>query len=82
MSSHRGSISGVVILTMCVSGVILAFQRQIISFAERDFRASAPVGAHRLPLESLLEKAHFVAANAPMSIAWKSDPAAPVRNCC
>ena len=74
-----GSIAGVVILTMCVTGVLLAFERQIISFAERDFRVSAPADGHRLPLESLLEKAH--AANptsAPMSIAWKSDPSAPV----
>jgi uncharacterized iron-regulated membrane protein len=74
-----GSIAGLVIFTMCATGVLLAFERQIISFAERDFRVSAPADGHRLPLESLLEKAH--AANptsAPMSIAWKSDPSAPV----
>ncbi len=74
-----GSIAGLVIFTMCATGVLLAFERQIISFAERDFRVSAPADGHRLPLEALLEKAH--AANptsAPMSIAWKSDPSAPV----
>jgi uncharacterized iron-regulated membrane protein len=74
-----GSIAGLVILTMCVTGVLLAFERQIISFAERDARANAPVGEHRLPLESLLEKAHAVEpVSSPMSIAWKSDPSAPV----
>jgi hypothetical protein len=56
-------------------------------FGARSFHSPSEIferphqfGAHRQPLESLLEKAHFVAANAPMSIAWKSDPAAPVRN--
>ncbi|HEY2819862.1 MAG TPA: PepSY-associated TM helix domain-containing protein [Candidatus Acidoferrum sp.] len=73
-----GSIAGVVILTMCVTGVLLAFERQIVSFAERDFRVSAPVDGHRLPLETLLEKAHAVLPTAPMSIAWKADPSAPI----
>ncbi len=73
-----GSIAGVVILTMCVTGVLLAFERQIISFAERDFRVSAAPDAQRLPLESLLEKARAAAPNAAMSIAWKSDPSAPI----
>jgi uncharacterized iron-regulated membrane protein len=74
-----GSIAGLVIFTMCVTGVLLAFERQIIAFAERDFRVSAPVDGHRLSLDSLLDEAH--AANptsAPMSIAWKSDPFLPV----
>lgn len=68
-----GSIAGIVIFTMRVTGVLLAFERQIISYAERDFRVITPVDGHRLPLESLLEKAR--AANptpAPISIAWKS----------
>ena len=73
-----GSIAGVVILTMCVTGVLLAFERQIISCAERNFRAGPPAGAQRLPLEALLEKARAVNPTAPMSIAWKSDPTAPV----
>lgn len=74
-----GSIAGVIILTMCVTGVLLAFQRQIFSYAERDFRVSAPAEAHRLPLEALLEKMHAASpATSPMSVAWKSDPSAPV----
>src|SRR5215469_4574694 len=73
-----GSIAGLVILTMCVTGVLLAFERQIISFAERDFRVNAPADSRRLTLESLLERARAVIPSAPVSIAWKSDPAAPV----
>src|SRR6201999_1759299 len=73
-----GSVAGVVILTMCVTGVLLAFERQVISFAEGDFRVSIPADGHRLPLEALLDKAHAISTNPPMSIAWKSDPSAPV----
>jgi uncharacterized iron-regulated membrane protein len=73
-----GSIAGIVILTMCVTGVMLAFERQIISLAERHFQANRPADAHRLSLETLLEKAHEVQPAAPMSVAWKSDPSAPV----
>lgn len=73
-----GSIAGVVILTMCVTGVLLAFERQIISFAERDFRVHASAGTRRLPLESLLDRAHAAVPDTPTSIAWKSDPAAPI----
>jgi uncharacterized iron-regulated membrane protein len=73
-----GSIAGIVILTMCVTGVLLAFERQMISYAERDFRVSAPSDGHRLALETLLEKAHAVQPSAPMSIAWKADRSAPI----
>lgn len=73
-----GSIAGVVIFTMCVTGVLLAFERQVISFAERSFRVEAPADANRLSPEMLLEKAHAVNPSAPMSIAWKADPSAPI----
>jgi uncharacterized iron-regulated membrane protein len=73
-----GSIAGVVIFTMCVTGVLLAFERQIMSYAERGFRVDPPVSAPRLPLESLLEKAHGTNPNPPMSVAWRADQSAPV----
>jgi uncharacterized iron-regulated membrane protein len=73
-----GSIAGVVILTMCVTGVLLAFERQVISFAERGVRVNVPATGSRLPLEALLDNAHAVSPNPPMSIAWKSDPSTPV----
>jgi uncharacterized iron-regulated membrane protein len=72
-----GSIAGIVILTMCVTGVLLAFERQIISSAERRFRIDAPAVVHRLSLEALLDNAHAVNPNPPLNIAWKSDPSAP-----
>jgi uncharacterized iron-regulated membrane protein len=72
-----GSIAGIVILTMCVTGVCLAFERQVLSFAERGFRVDPPANPHRLALESLLEKAHAVQPTSPISIAWQADPFAP-----
>src|ERR1700722_13199025 len=72
-----GSIAGIVILTMCVTGVLLAFERQIISSAERKFRVDAPAVVHRLTLETLLDNARAVNPNPPLNIAWKSDPSAP-----
>jgi uncharacterized iron-regulated membrane protein len=74
-----GSIASVVILTMCVTGALLAFERQIISGAERNFCVSPPAeNAHRLPLETLLDKARTTQVNAPTSIAWKADRSAPI----
>jgi uncharacterized iron-regulated membrane protein len=73
-----GSIAGIVIFTMCVTGTLLAFERQIISYAERSFRTDPPAAAKRMPLESLLDKAHAAHPNPPMSITWKADPSAPI----
>jgi uncharacterized iron-regulated membrane protein len=50
-----GVTAGIVILLLSVTGVLLAFERQIISFAERDLRASAVEAAGRpLPLSQLV----------------------------
>ena len=73
-----GSIAGLVILTMCVTGVLLAFERQIISYAEHSFRVTPPADAHRLSLEALLENAHAVNPTAPTNVVWKADASAPV----
>jgi uncharacterized iron-regulated membrane protein len=72
-----GSIAGSVILTMCVTGVLLAYQRQVIRIAERNFRV-APLNAPPLPLEALLENARAAQPSAPRSVIWRSDPAEPV----
>jgi uncharacterized iron-regulated membrane protein len=73
-----GSIAGVVIFTMCVTGVLLAYQRQILHFAERSYRAAPASGAQPLPLETLLDKAHATQPSAPASLIWRSSPDEPV----
>lgn len=53
-----GLIAGVIILIMCVTGAALAFEKEIVAWAERDVRRVAPPSADaaRLPLEELLTR--------------------------
>jgi uncharacterized iron-regulated membrane protein len=70
-----GTVAGIVILTMSVTGLLLAYERQLVAWADREYRSSAPMpGATHLPVETLLAKIH----EAPSSITLRSDPAAPV----
>jgi uncharacterized iron-regulated membrane protein len=58
-----GVVAGIVILVMCATGVVLAFEKEIIAWAERDVRrVEVPAGAPRLPLDELLAR---VRTNAP-----------------
>ncbi len=50
-----GCLAGMVILVMSVTGILLAYQKQIISWADRDYRSVPPQSAAaRLPIESML----------------------------
>jgi uncharacterized iron-regulated membrane protein len=75
-----GVIAGIIILIMAVTGVLLAYERQIIDWADtRNYRAapSSP-GAARLPVEDLL--ARFKEAQpdaAPSTIILRADPTMP-----
>ena len=54
-----GVVAGTVILVMSVTGVLLAFERQIVAFAERDTLTVTPPAsdAPRLSLDILVAKA-------------------------
>jgi uncharacterized iron-regulated membrane protein len=74
-----GVLAGTVILVMSVTGVLLAFERQIVAFAERDTRTVTPPtsDAPRLSLNALVAKAReIVPAGAPSGITLSADPAA------
>jgi uncharacterized iron-regulated membrane protein len=75
-----GIFAGIVILIMSVTGVLLAFERQIIESAERDFRSTQPQWeTTRLPMETLLAKVRETETNNfPTSISLQSEPDAPV----
>ncbi|HXT76212.1 MAG TPA: PepSY-associated TM helix domain-containing protein [Candidatus Eisenbacteria bacterium] len=73
-----GSIAGVVIFVMCVTGVLLAGQRCVIHWAERGFRAAPKQDAQRQPLESVLENAHASKSVMPSGAIWRNDPTEPV----
>jgi uncharacterized iron-regulated membrane protein len=47
-----GVLAGTVILVMSATGVLLAFERQIVAFAERGIRTVAPPAIPRTAPES------------------------------
>jgi uncharacterized iron-regulated membrane protein len=74
-----GVIAGLVILAMSLTGVLLAFQRQVLSWADRDLRATA-ADARRAPLavSALVAAASKVSPDAkPSNVTVRSDPRAP-----
>ena len=74
-----GVTAGVVILLMCVTGVLLSYEKQITSWADTRGYRSAPLaaGAQHLPIETLITKARETRGATPTAITLKSDPEAP-----
>jgi uncharacterized iron-regulated membrane protein len=72
-----GIIAGSVIMVMSVTGVLLAFERQLTEWADRDLRVlPAEPNAQRLSIDALL--ASIAKPNAvPSGLTLSSDPAAP-----
>jgi uncharacterized iron-regulated membrane protein len=73
-----GAVAGLVILMMSVTGVLLAWQRQVIRLADRDVRsrASKPVPVRKSPEELLgavIESRHAL----PTGLTFRSDAAEP-----
>jgi uncharacterized iron-regulated membrane protein len=75
-----GVIAGIVILIMSVTGVLLAYERQIKVWADtRSYRAGPPSpGAKRLSVETLLARMREAQPDiTPLTFTLQSDPAAP-----
>jgi uncharacterized iron-regulated membrane protein len=76
-----GVTAGLVILNMCVTGVLLAYERQLTRWADtRGYEVSRPSpDAARLPVETLLGRVREreTQTPAPSSITLYSDEAAP-----
>lgn len=74
-----GVIGGVVILIMCVTGVLLAYEKQITLWADTHNFKSAPPSAEarHLPVATLIENARNSRGAAPSSIMLRSDPSLP-----
>ena len=71
-----GVTAGIVILLMSATGVLLAFERQIVSFAERDLRATAAEASQApLALSRIIERA---GEGKPTNVVIRSDRQAPV----
>jgi uncharacterized iron-regulated membrane protein len=75
-----GVIAGIVILIMCVTGVLLAYEKQITLWADTSSYRSAPptADARHLPIETLIENARNHRGGAsPASLTLRSDPLQP-----
>lgn len=74
-----GVATGLVVLMMSVTGVLLTYERQILAWAERaTFPAPAP-GAERLTLEELVDAAKLRRPElTPTTITVRNEPDAPV----
>jgi uncharacterized iron-regulated membrane protein len=74
-----GSIAGIVILVMCVTGVLLSFEKQIANWAERNVRHVRPAAGHvRQPVGTLVTEAVRGEASAPTSVIWHAEPESTV----
>ena len=73
-----GTVAGLVIFVMSVTGVLLAYKRQILNRADRGFQSQPPPGAQRLPVDELLAKLQIAQNKMPSGITVRSAPAAPV----
>jgi uncharacterized iron-regulated membrane protein len=74
-----GVIAGVVILVMCVTGVLLSYEKQITAWADtRGYRSAPPAPeTQHLPVESLITKARESRGAMPTAVTLKSDPSVP-----
>lgn len=76
-----GVVSGVVIAVMALTGALLAFERQLVAYAERQVRTvvlPAP-GTPRLDLDTLVAKAGALLPERPLSsVTLRADPTAAV----
>ena len=65
-----GVVAGVVILIMCVTGVLLAFQRQVTDYVDRRNIAAAvnAAAANPLTVEELLERVSKATGSTPTAI--------------
>ena len=74
-----GAIAGVVILTMCVTGVLLAYEKQITLWADkRNYQTAPPsTDARHLPVDTLIANARNHRGANPTSVLLRSDRSAP-----
>lgn len=79
--THLGSgiLAGLVIFTMSVTGIVLAFERQIVAWADHAAIENAGEGPLRLPLDEVLGAVSMHAPGVPVTaITLRADPDLPV----
>jgi uncharacterized iron-regulated membrane protein len=63
---------------MSVTGVLMAYERQITNWAERSYRHEPAAGATRLPMDAVFDKATTQGKGRASQITWRVEPDAPV----
>ena len=73
-----GCLAGAVILIMSVTGVLLAYERQILNWVDRAVRSTPPTAnAARMPVDTMIAGAVEQYGMPPTAITLRADPAAP-----
>ncbi len=75
-----GLVAGLVVFTLCFTGALITFDRQILNWAERDARAlPPPSGAERVSPATLVANAAKLTDSKVTNLEWFADPKMPVR---
>jgi uncharacterized iron-regulated membrane protein len=73
-----GVTVGLVVLVMSVTGVLLAYEREVLDWAARDARVAPIPGATRLPLDTLLVRTRATSSVAVTAVGVSADATKPV----
>ena len=75
-----GLLAGLVVFTLCLTGALITFDRQIINWAERDARALPPASvSERVSPAVLIASAAKLSHSKVTNMEWFADPKMPVR---
>jgi uncharacterized iron-regulated membrane protein len=79
MHLTAGALAGVVVLVMCVTGVALTYEKQVLEWADsRSWSAPLSAGASHLPPETLLARVRQAQPGAaPAGLVRRANPQAP-----
>jgi uncharacterized iron-regulated membrane protein len=73
-----GCVAGLVVPVMSVTGVLLAYKRQIVRWSDRSFQSQPAPGARRMPLEELLAKMQTAEGSMASAITVRPEATDPV----
>lgn len=74
-----GVAAGLLILLMSATGVLLAYEKQLVASAEQNNHVAVPADAPRLTADALADKARAAAPDAQrLALVFNLDPAMPV----
>lgn len=75
-----GIVAGLIIALLCFTGAALAFEKELVAWAERDVRrVEVPAGGHALPADEIIAKAQAAKPGTPVGgVTFLKDPGAAV----